>query len=575
SGSLYLYGDNSALTHGIFLNTSAGVNFNNSKSFGSATTPINFLDAATATSLGLSAPTNTFYVLANPDTTSPLTIPNPVTMRSDADTTLIYTGHDPVTFSGTWTIGSTAGGRYNRLQIGNTPFPSAEMIISGGIAGDSNSNLTVQSPNGVNGTLVVEGSSTYGGITTLGQITAAAPSTGTPAFQADDGVGLPTASILALNGGVLQTHGTFSRPLAADFGQNVAWFWPATQTAPGGGGFSAIGSQLTVNINGNLSQLSWGESMGDVGVTILGPLKFGSPTSNAETLFQNPIDLNGLGSAGVTRTITVIAGAGGDSTVMSGVISNSGQDIGLTKNGTGTLIFNANNTYGGATSVAAGTLLVNGTQTGTGLTTVAAGATLGGTGTLGGGVTNDGTVNPGAGVGTLHVNGNVTMDASSHYAVDLSGATADKLAITGNLDLSAVGDFLDVTGTGTGSSWIIATYTGTLTGNFDTVTSGYTVDYGTGTNSQVTLMAAAALPGDFNTDGKVDAADYVIWRKGGSPNPNSPGDYSLWRTNFGTSNSGSGSALASNASAVPEPSSVILCLLGIAAFVSSASRRQA
>jgi hypothetical protein len=38
---------------------------------------------------------------------------------------------------------------------------------------------------------------------------------------------------------------------------------------------------------------------------------------------------------------------------------------------------------------------------------------------------------------------------------------------------------LNVTGVGSGSSWIIATYTGSLSGTFDTVTSGYSVDYNT------------------------------------------------------------------------------------------------
>ena len=103
------------------------------------------------------------------------------------------------------------------------------------------------------------------------------------------------------------------------------------------------------------------------------------------------------------------------------------------------------------------------------------------------------------------------MGANSHFAVELLGATADKLAITGNFDLTALDNFLDVTGVGTGSSWVIATYTGTLTGVFESITSGYSVNYGTGTNSLVTLNAG--LAGDYNGNGKVDAADYVLWQE--------------------------------------------------------------
>jgi hypothetical protein len=62
------------------------------------------------------------------------------------------------------------------------------------------------------------------------------------------------------------------------------------------------------------------------------------------------------------------------------------------------------------------------------------------------------------------------------------------LAITSDIDLSAV-DTLNVTGSGTGSSWIIGTYIGTETGAFDTITSGYSVTY---TGGNITLVAGAA-----------------------------------------------------------------------------------
>jgi hypothetical protein len=40
----------------------------------------------------------------------------------------------------------------------------------------------------------------------------------------------------------------------------------------------------------------------------------------------------------------------------------------------------------------------------------------------------------------------------------------------------------------------------------------------------ILTLGTPKLPGDFNQDHKVDAGDYVSWRKGNSPNPNSPGD---------------------------------------------------
>ncbi len=44
--------------------------------------------------------------------------------------------------------------------------------------------------------------------------------------------------------------------------------------------------------------------------------------------------------------------------------------------------------------------------------------------------------------------------------------------------------------------------------------------------------AAAALPGDFNLDGAVDAADYTVWRDGLGTLFNT-GDYDVWRNSFG------------------------------------------
>jgi hypothetical protein len=67
-----------------------------------------------------------------------------------------------------------------------------------------------------------------------------------------------------------------------------------------------------------------------------------------------------------------------------------------------------------------------------------------------------------------------------------------------------------------------------------------------------------ALPGDFNADNVVDAADYVVWRKGLNT-PDMPGQYDAWVANFGTSLSGG--AGASNPP-VPEPTSTLLVLIG-------------
>jgi hypothetical protein len=95
-----------------------------------------------------------------------------------------------------------------------------------------------------------------------------------------------------------------------------------------------------------------------------------------------------------------------------------------------------------------------------------------------------------------------------------------------------------------------------------------------------TVALAATLPGDFNLDGEVSAADYVVWRK--SVGATGPGlaadanqdqviddaDYSVWRANFGAV---AGSSTALFASSVPEPTSITLAGL---AFLGCLSRRR-
>ena len=68
------------------------------------------------------------------------------------------------------------------------------------------------------------------------------------------------------------------------------------------------------------------------------------------------------------------------------------------------------------------------------------------------------------------------------------------------------------------------------------------------------------LPGDFNHDNVVNAADYAVWREGQSPS-HIPDDYNVWRAHFGQSVVGGGAVIAGGT--VPEPRCVTLLLVGI------------
>jgi hypothetical protein len=69
------------------------------------------------------------------------------------------------------------------------------------------------------------------------------------------------------------------------------------------------------------------------------------------------------------------------------------------------------------------------------------------------------------------------------------------------------------------------------------------------------------LPGDFNRDDVVNAADYVVWRKSGGL----PMEYESWLANFGRIAIGGGGAL-DGGGAVPEPASITMMAIGLAAL---------
>jgi hypothetical protein len=97
---------------------------------------------------------------------------------------------------------------------------------------------------------------------------------------------------------------------------------------------------------------------------------------------------------------------------------------------------------------------------------------------------------------------------------------------------------------------------------------------------QISIMAApAGVPGDYNNNGVVDAADYVVWRNqlgtsttlqnevaGVTPGSVTNEDYTAWRARFGrTSGAGAGAALG--AAAVPEPTSWAAAALLVVSFL--------
>lgn len=74
-------------------------------------------------------------------------------------------------------------------------------------------------------------------------------------------------------------------------------------------------------------------------------------------------------------------------------------------------------------------------------------------------------------------------------------------------------------------------------------------------SSQALLTLTWAKPGDFNGDSAVDGADFLQWQRKRAIGPTSQADLANWKAAYGTEASSTGGQAA-----IPEPSSMVVCL---------------
>ncbi len=186
-------------------------------------------------------------------------------------------------------------------------------------------------------------------------------------------------------------------------------------------------------------------------------------------------------------------------------------------------------------------------------------------------------------VGENSVGGNLTMATGDSLSIRLGGALPgdfDTLTVGGNtglagaLNVSLQGGFTP----SPGDVFEFVEVGGLLTGEFNGLTENALVGNFGGTDLFVTYTGGdgndvalfAPIPGDFNLDGKVNAADYVVWRKGISVPPTQT-NYDIWRANFGQP-AGAGATNQSFGRGTPEPAAFVLVLT--AALICFAGCRQ-
>jgi autotransporter-associated beta strand protein len=368
--------------------------------------------------------------------------------------------------------------------------------------------------------------------------------------------------------GVISGNGGFRRS-ASVFGTGATTVMSAQHTYTGGTdlndgtielGVNSVGSPGsltsgplgtgTITIGNEAGKLSASGGARNIGNAILfQDDKLGISGSNDLTL-AGAVDLGGF-----ARTLDV---TNSGQTTMSGVIT--GTAGGLTKDGSGTLSLTGANTYVGGTTVNAGTLNVSGS-----------GAKLS---------TGNVTVNGTTAGSALSISAGVLDAIDNAATLSLFGGGTPAVADQGYANLGAginelVGALL-LNG--------VAQASGTYGSTASTATF-QNDEYFSGTG--IITVPSLGVQGDYDNNTVVDAADYVLWRRlnpatgvqlqnevtGVSPGDVANDDYDAWRARFGNvSGAGAGSGLG-GAEGVPEPSSLMLIVLGAFAAVACGRRR--
>ncbi len=311
-------------------------------------------------------------------------------------------------------------------------------------------------------------------------------------------------------------------------------------------GISGVaGSGATANVSGiTLQSIALNDGGFDYTTPTISLTGGGGTGATASAVASTPITLNSNRGISLTANGGTLQQTAGTTLTIGSPISSTGNGM-FHKAGPGMLVLSGASTYTGGTTVSAGLLTVSGaaSKLGTGDVTVL-GATAGSALAIQSGVSN--AIDDGA---TLNLLGGGAVDVADQGYANLGNGVNEKIE---SLLLNGVEQVYGISYGSTTSSALVKSD-----------------EYFTGNG-----VVQVGLQGDFNSDGTVDAADYVTWRQ----NPATYGDgtagYDLWQANFGNSALGAGSGLSAIADPVPEPSSIALLILGFAVLAGQRRGRQ-
>jgi hypothetical protein len=353
-----------------------------------------------------------------------------------------------------------------------------------------------------------------------------------------------------------------------------------------------------VNLLGAGARLAGGTIMNNGVVQGFGTVAATLATANTGVYRASGGDLAFTNSFLNSAQTTVQVMADSSITFLQGMTSNSGLvsiDGGMfdntskplvnqgTINGHGTLRTGGlTNNSGRLVSIGGGDMDVFGTVTNNGVISIQNGRTayfwnnVSGSGSF----TGTGTavflasLAPGSSPASVSFAGGVNLGGATSLAMELGGTAAGtqydqihvagQLALGGGLSVSLISGFTPAAG----DSFDLLDW-GSIAGTFSslslpTLGSGLEWDTSQLYSAGVVSVNLSGVPGDYNGDGAVNAADFVQWRKGGplanesvTPGTVDASDYDAWRARFGNL---SGSGAGSGSSAVPEPAAVLVLM---------------
>lgn len=281
----------------------------------------------------------------------------------------------------------------------------------------------------------------------------------------------------------------------------------------------------------------------------------GDSTTSSGTGSATVNQSGGAASFGGALVVGLAANHTGIYNLTGGTVIHTGSDISVGESGSGTFTIAAGTSltdtstgqfFVGRNEGSSGTLIVNGglVKSGSanalrvgngnadGVDNTTAPGLLGGTGSIdsssGVRIGSHGTITGGTAtsVGNLDITGDLAFSSDGTYACEIDGANADKLSVSGSLDITGAKLAFNTISGPTADSYVIASYTNTLTGTFteNGTPDGYEVQYDGGTKQiKLVKLTSTGFAGwantkglsgdpadDFDNDGLSDAVEYVL-----------------------------------------------------------------